>query len=50
MDYPRLVGWGSVAAIRTQVQQLLGSLSPKPRTPDEWHQPPERRFYHRGQG
>ncbi len=50
MDYPRLLGWESVAAMSTQVQQLLGYLSRTPSTLDEWYQPPERRFYRRGQG
>ena len=50
MDYPRLVGWDRGAAMSPKVQQLLGYLSRTPSTLDEWYQPPERRFYRRGQG
>jgi hypothetical protein len=45
LDYVRLLGETSVAAMDDSLKQLLGYYSRTPSTLEEWYLPPERRFY-----
>lgn len=48
-DYCRYLGYDYVVGLPEPMQQLLGYFARIPATPDEWYQPPERRFYRAGQ-
>ena len=50
LDYPRALGWDTVAALSPSLQQVLGYHARVPSSLDEWYQPPDRRFYRKEQG
>jgi ectoine hydroxylase-related dioxygenase (phytanoyl-CoA dioxygenase family) len=49
-DYCRYLGFEYVEGQPEALQQMLGYFARVPATPDEWYQPPERRFYRSTQG